>query len=110
MDKIIEFKTEAPPCKVPLCNLTWLQSQHYVLSGRGMVRLETLMKRLTIHELRSLRERALSNALYASGKTFKRWLKIADMALQAIHTLSATLRSVVSLIAPGYVFTLPRTA
>ena len=110
MNKIIVLPTKVPPCKAPLCNLTWLQAQRYVASGRGVVRLESLMCRLTICELRSLRERVLSNAPGSYPEHFKRWLKVADITLQAIDALKYTIRNITALVAPGYKYILPVAA
>lgn len=110
MNKIIVLPAKVPPCKAPICNLTWLQVQQFVKSGRGVVRLESLMHRLTICELRSLRERVLSNAPGSYPKHFKRWLKIADITLQAINDLNAAIRSITAMVAPGHAFALPVAA
>lgn len=106
---IIEFK---PPKyqKPPVCNLVWLYAQRYVTSGRGVVRLESLMRCMTIRELESLRERALSNAPGNTTKCCTRWRNVAHSALQAIVALKSALRSITTLIAPGQTFILPRAA
>lgn len=85
--KIIQLNQHKTPCKTPLCNLTWLQAQRYAKSGRGVVRLKSLMHRLTISELHSLAKRALSNATDDNLKTMRRWLVIACMAIQLIEAV-----------------------
>lgn len=108
--KIIKLQPKAPSRKTPRCNLTWLQTRRYVASGRGVGRLNTLMHRLTIHELHSLARRALSNATDDNAKSMRRWLVIASLAIQVIDELKTTIRSITALVAPGSNLILPQAA